>query len=167
MTELRTARLILRQARSSDLAALHKVYSNLDAMRYWSTEPHEGFDDTITLVMQQASQPEPVSYLVIEMGGTAIGCCGVFERDEIGFILHPDFWRRGIMREALDAYIAYARDVLGLGRLTAEVDPRNAASIGLLTGLGFAETHRAEKTIFLYGEWCDSVYFALEDLTTG
>jgi RimJ/RimL family protein N-acetyltransferase len=41
------------------------------------------------------------------------------------------------------------------------VDPRNAASIALLTRLGFRETGRAERTLLWRDEWCDSTYFAL------
>ena len=48
-----------------------------------------------------------------------------------------------------------------MGELTADVDPDNAASIGLLKSLGFRETHRAERTMQIRGQWCDSVYFAL------
>ena len=44
--------------------------------------------------------------------------------------------------------------------LTAEVDPRNAASLRLLAKLGFGETHRAERTLLWKDEWCDSVYLA-------
>jgi len=50
----------------------------------------------------------------------------------------------------------------GLTRLTADADPRNAASIGLLTSLGFTETHRADRTYCIAGEWSDSVYFTLD-----
>ena len=46
-------------------------------------------------------------------------------------------------------------------RLTADVDPRNAASLRVLGKLGFVETGRAERTFLLGDEWCDSVYLAL------
>ncbi len=45
--------------------------------------------------------------------------------------------------------------------LLAEADPRNVSSIKLLVSLGFAETHRAEKTMQWGEEWCDSIYFRL------
>ena len=46
-------------------------------------------------------------------------------------------------------------------RVTADVDPRNTASLALLHRLGFAETHRAARTWLVGEEWCDSVYLAL------
>ena len=161
MSRIRTARLLLRRARTEDLAALHAVYTSPEAMRYWSREPHETVEETADLVSRLKAGPEPLSYFVIDRDGQAIGCCGVHERDEIGYILHPAQWGQGVMREALDAFIPYAWSQLGHTRLTAEADPRNTASAALLTSLGFAETRRAKKTMFLYGEWCDSVFYAL------
>ena len=38
---LRTARLVLRRATWDDLPALHRVFSNPAAMRYWSRPEHE------------------------------------------------------------------------------------------------------------------------------
>ena len=46
--------------------------------------------------------------------------------------------------------------------LTADVDPRNAASLRLMERLGFRETHRAQRTWHIGDEYCDSVYFRLE-----
>jgi RimJ/RimL family protein N-acetyltransferase len=59
---------------------------------------------------------------------------------------------------AVIAHIFAARDV---EEITADVDPRNSASIGLLLRLGFTETHRAKGTWQVGDELCDSVYFAL------
>lgn len=130
-------------------------------MRYWSREPHEGFDDTLDLVMGLTSLSDPLKYFVIDRDGSAIGCIGVYGGDEIGFILNRRHWRQGLMMEALNAYIPYAFETFDFDRLTADVDPRNVGSLALLDRAGFVETHRVEKTLFLYGEWCDSVYLSL------
>jgi ribosomal-protein-alanine N-acetyltransferase len=45
--------------------------------------------------------------------------------------------------------------------ITADVDPRNEASLRLLTRLGFVETGRASATYEVEGEISDSVYLAL------
>jgi ribosomal-protein-alanine N-acetyltransferase len=59
--------------------------------------------------------------------------------------------------EAIIPHIFATSDV---PELTADVDPRNGASLRLLEKLGFHETGRAERTFFLYGDWADSVYLA-------
>ena len=81
---------------------------------------------------------------------------------EIGFILHPDFWGRGFAREALEVVLARGFAVHALDHVIADVDPRNAASLGLLARLGFHETARAQRTWQVDGEWCDSVYLKLD-----
>lgn len=46
--------------------------------------------------------------------------------------------------------------------ITADTDPRNAASIGLLHSLGFVENGYAKNTVQLGDECCDSQYWKLE-----
>lgn len=48
--------------------------------------------------------------------------------------------------------------------LTAEVDPRNLASLRVLQKLGFAETRRDVHTMQWRDKWCDSVHLALPRL---
>ena len=50
----------------------------------------------------------------------------------------------------------------GVERVTADVDPRNESSLGLLGKFGFRETGRAERTIEVGGVWVDSVFLELE-----
>ena len=132
------------------------------AMRYWSTPPHADLDETRAWVtsMVEASAAESDDY-VIELDGQAIGKAGCWRVPEIGYILHPDHWGKGYACEAMTAVIAHIFATRDVDRIIADVDPRNAASIGLLLRLGFAETHRAKGTWQVGDELCDSVYFAL------
>ena len=109
-----------------------------------------------------AAASELLTYFVIEKDGRAIGTAGMHKDDEIGFLLHPDFWRQGIVTEAMRAIIPYLWQVTDHAQLTADADPNTAASCGLLRSLGFNETHRAANTYCINGIWSDSVYFALQ-----
>ena len=158
-----TERLILRAARQSDLMDLFAIFSDPRAMQYWSTAPHRTPERTQqNLDRLIASAEEQLTYFVIEMDGRAIGTAGMHKTDEIGFLLHPAYWRQGIVSEAMRTIIPYLFEVTDHTQLTADADPRNAASVGILKSLGFVETHRAEKTFCIEGEWSDSVYFALQ-----
>jgi len=53
------------------------------------------------------------------------------------------------------------RPTYDLDAITADVDPRNEASLRLLGRLGFIETGRATATYEIEGEISDSVYLAL------
>lgn len=158
---IRTARLTLRRATWGDLDAMHRVFSHPAAMRYWSRPEHETVEETRRW-MSDLVDPGPDSVdFVVEYDGEVIGKAGAWQLPEVGFILHPDHWGKGLAREAMEAVIAHLEAAFPkLPALTAEVDPRNAASLRLLHRLGFQETHRAERTLLWKDEWCDSVYLA-------
>jgi [ribosomal protein S5]-alanine N-acetyltransferase len=159
---IRTARLLLRPAAMTDLEAFHAILSSRAAMRYWSTLPHTDLAQTRDWLQAMIDVPAGEGEdWVIERDGYAIGKAGLWRFPEIGFILHPDHWGQGYAREALRPVIDRAFALHGLPAVTADVDPRNAASLRLLTGLGFVETGRAERTLKLGEEWCDSVYLEL------
>jgi ribosomal-protein-alanine N-acetyltransferase len=85
-------------------------------------------------------------------GGPALGVCGLLKRDtlpapDLGYALLPEFHRHGYAREAAAACIEFAREELQLSELLAICQLDNAASLGLLRGLGFvdAETFRSDN----------------------
>ncbi len=112
-----------------------------------------------------ANAAKRLVYFVIEMDGRVIGGAGMPHDFEIGFILHPDFWRKGIVTEAMRAIIPHIFTVTNAPALTADVDPSNKASANCLKKLGFVITHSAKNTFFINGVWYDSDYFALKRLT--
>lgn len=160
---LKTDRLLLREPLASDLDAMFATYSDPRAMRYWSTLPHDDPAITRDLLDRRVAAwaSAPVNFQ-ITMNGRYIGNAGNFQGDEVGFMLHPDFWRLGILTEAMQAIIPYLWDATEHFQLTADVDPDNAASLGLLKKLRFYETHRATNTFCIGGVWYDSVYLALQ-----
>jgi RimJ/RimL family protein N-acetyltransferase len=162
-TVIRTPRLVLRRVRpEEDFAGMHAVLSDPDAMAYWATPPHDSEDQTREWLAAMAETPvHEGDDLIIEYQGRVVGKAGFYRFPDIGYILAPDLWGQGLVAEALAPIIARAFEVAGLERITADVDPRNHASIRLLEKLGFVETHRAERTWLIAGAWCDSVYFAL------
>lgn len=158
-----TKRLVLRAARQGDLMDLHAIFSDPRAMRYWSTLPHDSPARTQENLDRLIAHADGLlTYFVIEKDGRVIGTAGMHHADEVGFILHPDYWRQGIISEAMGAIIPHLFAVTDHAQLTADADPRNSASVGILKSLGFKETHRAERTFCINGEWSDSVYFALQ-----
>ncbi|MFN5081650.1 MAG: GNAT family N-acetyltransferase [Brevundimonas sp.] len=162
MTVLVTERLRLRSARPGDLAAFHAILSDVEATRYWSTPPHRDLEQTRIWLDSMMSIPadEGVDF-VVELAGEAIGKAGFYRWPEVGFILAPKAWGRGLAREAVGAAVDHVfRE--GLTEVaTADVDPENLPSIRLLERLGFERTGSAERTWNIGGVWKDSLYFAL------
>jgi RimJ/RimL family protein N-acetyltransferase len=90
-----------------------------------------------------------------------IGKLGCWRLPDVGFLIDPALWGHGYAGEALAAFLARRRALSSPDAITADVDPRNAASLALLARHGFVETGRAERTWHIDGQWCDSVYLEL------
>lgn len=162
MAVIETERLILRPAREDDLDGLHAILSDPRATRYWSTPPHHTIDLTREwLASMIAGGSGGGEDFIIEHQGRVIGKTGFFQFPEVGFILLPEVWGKGFAKEALAAVLERAFTVHRLPQATADVDPRNDASLGLLESFGFRRTGYREKSWLIGEEWCDSVDLAL------
>jgi len=160
--EIRTERLILRRARMDDVAAMHAIMSNPAAMRYWSTPPHKQMAETERWMASMVGGDRSMSDdFIVTLDGQLVGKLGTWRIPEIGFLFDPAHWGHGYALEALAGFVERRRR-LGSPYLTADADPRNAASIRLLERAGFVETHRASGTWLVGDELCDSIYFRLE-----
>lgn len=159
---IETPRLRLRRMTAADAPALHAIMRDPAVMRFWSTSPHGTEAETAAFIASTiaAVAAGEADDFAITLDGTVIGKAGLWRGGEIGFLLGRAHWGQGLAAEALRAVIARAF-ACGVREITADVDPENAACLGLLTRFGFRETGRAQAT-FLIGEtWVDSVYLAL------
>jgi RimJ/RimL family protein N-acetyltransferase len=160
--QIRTRRLLLRRARYDDVPAMHRIMSDAQAMRYWSSLPHETFGQTERWVVSMVeADPSCSDDFIVTLDGQLIGKLGGWRLPEVGFLFAPCHWGHGYAGEAMDAFIERRRK-MGSTELTADVDPRNEGALKLLVRLGFREVSRAERTFQLGSEWCDSVYLRLQ-----
>ena len=77
---------------------------------------------------------------IVQHDGTEIGECSLTVADdhtaEIGFMLLPQFWRRGFGTEVVQQLLEKA-DQLQVTEVTATTDANNSAAVELLTKMGF------------------------------
>jgi ribosomal-protein-alanine N-acetyltransferase len=96
-----------------------------------------------------------------------IGTCGfniwtqVHHRVEISYDLSVEYWRKGIMTEALAQINRFAFKKMDVTRIQAFVVEHNVASIGLLEKLGFTKEAVAKRYHYLQGKSRDSYLYAL------
>ncbi len=155
---LQTRRLVLRPMQQDDAKGLHAFFADSEATRFFS-DPHTEFEQTEAWVRGTiAADPARTREFTLLRDGQAIGKAGIWSSPELGFFLRRADWNQGLMREALDALVPHLFALMSLPRMTADVDPNNAASLKLLSHLGFSETGRAARTIQIGGKWADSVY---------
>ena len=168
---LTTARLVLRQLREDDAAALFHALSDPEVMAWWSSGPHASPAETADYVKGNATEGQGFLCWAITAGdnvalGWVILIDGKPDVKEIGYILHRDRWGSGIAREAMARVIDHGFADMKLRRIFADTDPENPGSIGLLERLGFQregrlrgewETHIVERESLIYGllrdEW--------------
>jgi [ribosomal protein S5]-alanine N-acetyltransferase len=165
---LRTARLLLRPVTMEDVPALHAVFTSTEAMAYWSTPPHESLDITAAWVgcmLNAARTGESEDDFVLEYQGEVIGKAGFWRAPEVGFILHPKAWRKGLATEALSFLFERAFHIRRYPRVVADVDPRNVGCLALLGALGFRPYDYRKNTHQLGAESCDSTFLELTSQT--
>lgn len=187
--EIKTPRLLLRELVEADAAAANSYESDPAVVRYQSHAarslaesleyirrvnlstlehtPRRLFDMAVTLCQQPTAPRETLPD--VPPGGSLIGRAGLHITDpqsgqaELWYILHPAHWGRGYIPEALQGLLRLGFGELGLHRVIIDTDPRNQASIRVAQKLGMRQEAHLVENIFLKGEWCDSLIFALLD----
>jgi [ribosomal protein S5]-alanine N-acetyltransferase len=170
--ELETERLLLRQLTNEDAEAMLFLRSDPRVLRYLNKEPakdlkvvkefiasvNAGIDenDAILWGITETADPE----LII---GTA--CFWNIQkqdyRAEIGYVLHPDHWGKGIMKEALTAVIKFGFDKMNLHSISGNIDPDNAASASVLKAMGFSREAHFRDNHFYNGKFYDTEVYGL------
>ncbi|KML55743.1 GCN5 family acetyltransferase [Burkholderia cepacia] len=168
---LDTPRLLLRPLREADAHTLFDLWSDTEAMRYFSFSPMTHIEQAAERVARNlktsASGQDLVCVLELRESGETLGECSLFHaneqcrRAEIGFSLRRKYWSGGYMREAASTMIDHAFDTLRLNRLEADIDPRNAASARLLERLGFAREGLLRERWIVGDEVSDSALYGL------
>ena len=159
---IQTKRLLLRRLDAGDVAALHVIMSDADAMAFWSTLPHATFAQTeewLADAIASVDAGESDDYAVVH-DGVLVGKAGLWKGNELGMLFAPSVWGTGIAREAVEAVLARARS-RGVKSIMADVDPRNVRAVTFLTRLGFMTTGEAKRTYKIGDLWTDSVYLEL------
>jgi ribosomal-protein-alanine N-acetyltransferase len=169
--ELLGPRLRLREFRVDDARALYAVHSDPRVMRYWSFPAWTRMEQAqarIAYVMGQRARGEVLAWAICERADDRlVGSVAAFSLDraqaraEIGYSLHGDCHGRGYGQEAVRLALAHLFDGLGLERIEADVDPRNAASCRLLERLGFVREGLLRQRWRVDGEVCDTALYGL------
>jgi len=169
--DLDTPDLHLRPLNMADTEAMFAILSDVQSMKYWSHAPATDISvavKTLTEDLESDAKGDTLCWAVTLKGkDELIGKCILFQfnhanrRAEIGFILNRNYWRQGLMHQALESVIAFAFDILKLHRIEADTDTENAGSLALLEKLGFEREGLFRERWFVYDKWDDSVMLAL------
>ena len=146
VTVLETERLILRQLTLDDDEFIFELLNDPSFIQNIGDRHIRTMDDARAYILNgpvaSYSKNGFGLYLVLlRETNESIGMCGLIRRDgledvDIGYAFLPRFWSKGYAVEAARATKVYARDVIGLKRIVAIVDPANEGSIRVLEKIG-------------------------------
>ncbi|HEV8097073.1 MAG TPA: GNAT family protein [Burkholderiales bacterium] len=86
---------------------------------------------------------------------------GLFRSGYLGYYAFAGFEQRGLMREGLSAVVRHAFKSMKLHRLEANIQPGNAASIGLARSCGFSKEGYSPRYLKIGGRWRDHERWAI------
>lgn len=163
-----TERLLLRAFDHSDIDSLFALRTNDNAMEYIKKErqTREEVGKMIERVQNDQQNNEAISWIISRHDDPmAIGTIGLWRVDrphhraEIGYMLHPDHWRKGYLTEAISAVMQFGFEVMKLHSIEGQVDPRNLASRGLLEKNGFVQEAYFKENYHFRGQFYDTVLY--------
>jgi [ribosomal protein S5]-alanine N-acetyltransferase len=167
---LETERLWLRQATQEDAEAIFTVFSDANVTQFHDLDTFIHVDEAVGVVERRAKGFETgrgirwgITY---KPGNCLIGSCGfTWNKEanaaEVGYELASQFWRQGIMSEALGAILNYGFEVKGVQFVAAEIMLDNVASRRLLEKLGFQSQGILRERGFWKGKHHDLEEFRL------
>jgi ribosomal-protein-alanine N-acetyltransferase len=169
--ELITQRLLLRKITPADADEIFFLRSDAEVLKYLGREPcasrqeAEAFieritndlnnNDGVAWAITLKSQPEKM-----------IGQIGFWRMDkaayrsEVGYVLNPAYWRKGIMKEALGSVMEYGFNTMGLHSAEARISPANIASASLLESSGFIKEGYLKESFCFREEFEDTVIYS-------
>lgn len=162
--------LTMRSLTGDDWESVHAWGSRPEVCRYqaWgpnSVEQSRGFASAAEAAWRQAPQRRWV-YLA-ERDGRAVGTgeLRIRSRDhgqgEIQYLVHPQMWGQGVGTAIGRRLLAIGFENLGLHRIYATCDPRNAGSLAVLRKLGMTAEGLLRHTMMLRDGWRDSMMFSV------
>jgi RimJ/RimL family protein N-acetyltransferase len=167
---LEAGRVRLRSLTDADIPALFGIFGEPEVTRYWgfAVLPDVAAAAVLLEQIHQGFRARTLFQWGVEAtGGPLVGTCTLSQLDwtnrraELGFALGRAFWGRGYMAAALPAVIEFTFGQLGLQRLSADVDPRNAPSIRALERLGFRREGVLREHYLVQGEPQDAIVYGL------
>jgi ribosomal-protein-alanine N-acetyltransferase len=161
-------RVILRPPEPRDGDAFVSAVRASRALHHpWAQPPDDA--DSFAAWLESGRGPATERCLVvIRDGGGLAGCFGISQifygplrSAYLGYFALEPHAGAGYMREGLGLVLRHAFGPLGLHRLEANIQPGNAASIGLVKSAGFRREGFSPRYLKIAGRWRDHERWAI------
>ncbi|HEV8084733.1 MAG TPA: GNAT family N-acetyltransferase [Chitinophagaceae bacterium] len=172
--EIKTKRLFLRKVNEHDLHQILLLRSNNDVMKYLDKKKAKDLNDAkdfLKMIDDSLDTGDGVLWGIElkKKPGLLVGYICYWRlvkehyRAEVGYMLLPEFWNKGLMKEALSEVIIFGYNIMKLHSIEARINPRNKASASLLLSTGFIKEAYFKEDFYYDGKFGDTeVYSRLE-----
>ena len=172
--EIRTNRLLLRRVALTDAPEILFLRSDDSVLQYIDREKAKTIEEAETFIQSIIDMHEKEEALMwviclLEEPGKLVGTIGFWHmlkehyRAEVGYVLHPDHWNKGIMKEAMQAVINYAFGPMQLHSIEARINPDNIASAAVLEKTGYIREAYFKEDYCFRGKFMDTAVYSLVD----
>lgn len=168
---LETERLLLRRVDSNDINEIFTLRSNPETMKYIPRPLLKTDEDAlehIAIIDSKIDSNEGINWAItLKDNPKLIGIIGHYRikpeyyRAELGYMLLPEYHRKGIVSEAVREVVKYGFQVMNLHSLEAVIDPKNHASAKVLEKNGFVKEAHFKEYVFFEGRFLDSVIYSI------
>lgn len=168
---LRTERLLLRKLLPSDAEALFALRGDERVMRHIARPRPGSVEDIhalLAVIEGDRQRGAGITWAMSLADAPAlIGTIGYYRlklehhRGEVGYMLSPVHWGKGLMSEAMNAVLAQGFKGFGFHSIEGRIDPRNTASRRVLERAGFVQEALFREDCYWQGEFLDSAVFSL------
>jgi ribosomal-protein-alanine N-acetyltransferase len=169
--EITTKRLLLRRMTEQDMGEIFFLRSNEDVMKHVDRPKATSIQDAedfLGLINKSLEFNDGITWGITlkEIPGKLIGYIGYWRmkkehyRAEMGYMLNPAFWKKGIMKEAILAVLDFGFDSMHLHSVEANINADNAASAAVLKATGFIKEAHFKEDFFFDGTFRDTVIYS-------
>ncbi|MBL7996050.1 GNAT family N-acetyltransferase [bacterium] len=167
---LSTVRLDLRQVRLDDAYSLFGLRSDPRVMKFMDKPLMQSVDEALEAIQKienAVAANESITWAIsLKNEANMIGTIGFWKiikehhRAEIGYLLHPDHWGKGLMQEAIVPILNYGFSIMRLHSVEANVNTGNAVSIRFLEKNGFVREAFFKENYYFNGQFLDSYIYS-------
>lgn len=143
---LETERLILRKVRELDIDDIFEYGADSEVSRYTTWVAHRSIEDTrefLSKILKAYEQKKIGPWgITLKESGKLIGTAGFNgwdlkqSRGELGYVLSRDYWKQGLMTEAVSRVIQFGFSEMKLVRIEARCNPENYGSFRVMEKCG-------------------------------
>lgn len=171
--EIRGEPIILRDYTEQDFAEYAELEQNELTYKYENHAPDANqIKDTFLKILSNSTSNPRVRYelaICLQADKKPIGISSLrlnwaeIREWEIGWALHPAYWKQGYATEAVKVLLGYAFNHLQAHRILAYANAENALSEQVMIRAGMTKEGVLRETRLCNHKWCDELIYSMLD----